>query len=92
MAPTEDGRPTEGTTDRAKSRRRLQITLGSLLAFIAGIAVTLAVLLPFTSWARRPVITNPHASMAGGQGFKPQNCISCHTSVPAGASSALGFK
>jgi len=65
--------PDMGTT------RRFQFSLGMLLAFIAGMAVMLAVLLPFTSL--RPVAADPHAGLSGlsaASGMKSQQCASCH--------------
>jgi len=85
MTPAGERPAFEGTPDGAKPRRRLRFTLGSILAFIAGMAVMLAVLLPFIPWAspRSPVM-NPHTGMTGTQGAMSQSCASCHEIVPKG--------
>ena len=79
MSTTEERPAFEGPPRRARPRRWLRYTLGSLLAFIAGMAVMLALLLPFTPWAsRRQAITNPHVGMTAVPGIASQNCASCH--------------
>jgi mono/diheme cytochrome c family protein len=83
MTPTGGRTAFEGPPRRARPRRWLQYTLGSLLAFIAGVAVTLALLLPLTRRAStRPAVTNPHVGMTTAPGIAPQNCASCHESGP----------
>jgi hypothetical protein len=67
-------------TPKEDRPRRCQYTLGSLLAFIAGLAVMLAIMLPFTSF--QPPTPDPHAGL-GVPGIKSQNCASCHASQVA---------
>lgn len=59
-----------------RSRRWLRYTLGSLLAFIAGMAVMLAVMLPFLPVDKLSQrVANPHAVGA----MTPQaRCMTCH--------------
>ena len=69
-------------------RTRLRITLGALMAFIAGMAVMLGVLLP---WLPREmtlssIVTDPHASISLPPGTSMKNCTACHVSVPRGPS------
>jgi hypothetical protein len=78
MLQTEDQSDDKASSRRAKSRV-WQYTLGSLLAFIAGMAVMLAVLLPFVSWPSRGAsMTDPHFGLTGAAGIKSQNCAACH--------------
>ena len=61
MIPPGERRAFEGPPRRARPRRWPQYTLGSLLAFVAGMAVMLAVLLLFMPrTSPQPAITNPH--------------------------------
>ena len=64
---------------------RFRYTLGMLMAFIAGMAVMLGILLPFVSWSDAPppapvAFTHPGPMVA--QGAAARQCVSCHTAPP----------
>ena len=86
MIEPHDRADSPGVPAKRSSPRWLKVTIGSMLAFIAGMAVMLAVLLPFIP--RNDALTalaNPHAGMGSltVQGNAAQKCLSCHTSTPA---------
>ena len=63
----------------ARPRRWPRYTLGALLAFIAGMAVMLAVLLPFLRWASPPPVIKGHFEGM----VTAQDCAKCHAAIPA---------
>jgi hypothetical protein len=65
-------------------RRRLRYTLGTIMAFIAGMAVMLAVLLPFVTWpSPRPApVAFSHPGPMTAQGPVARQCLSCHAAPP----------
>jgi hypothetical protein len=73
--------------DHSRSSRggNPRYTIGSLLAFIAGMAVMLGILLPFVRTSPSPVKAPPsHAGMATAS-VTPKNCAACHAGAPSPA-------
>jgi hypothetical protein len=79
MTPTGERPAFEGMPHGARPRRWPRYTLGALLAFIAGMAVMLALLLPFLPWASPPPVIKSHF---GGM-VAAQDCAKCHAAIPA---------
>jgi hypothetical protein len=69
----------EGMPHGVRPRHWPRYPLGALLAFIAGMAVMLAVLLPFLPRASPPPVLKGHF---GGM-TAPQDCTKCHAAIPA---------
>ena len=69
-------------------RRKIRYTLGSLLAFIAGMAIMLGLCVPFLKTTTSPV--KAPASHVGLEtaSVTSKNCTSCHAGMPAGPAPA----
>ena len=68
----------------SEPRFRFRYTLGMLMAFIAGMALMLDILLPFTNWNDAPPTPSafPHPGPMVAQGRAAGQCVSCHTMPP----------
>jgi hypothetical protein len=64
----------------SEPRSRFRYTLGMLMAFIAGMAVMLGILLPFVSWddAKPAVLSFTHPGPMVAHGSAARQCVSCH--------------
>jgi hypothetical protein len=68
----------------SEPRSRFRYTLGMLMAFIAGMAVMLGILLPFVTWNDTPPtpVSFTHPGPMTAHGAAARQCVSCHVAAP----------